>query len=519
MKKIFILLLILVLGLVGCTPKEPNLEDDIDQAAIDTVMMYINLLPSSLTEKERDDVLVITTLIEGLSEAEVALIENIEIYNNAITYYQGIDDRNVAREELFIELEAEIRELIPESISDNIELPTTYQTDIGEVFVLWGSSDYNTFSNKGVVTQGRETITIELITTLIHDDIRHSFKHNVDIEPIVMDPLPDKGLSVAYMTIRSSFTDFNELQSKTIDVVNYSFAQIVNGEISIIALGNLENLMQQRKKGIRILFSVGPYEDQFIGPASTAAGRTKLVDSLVNAVVKYHFDGVDIDWETPTTATKNDYTLMMEELHDKLKAINEDYLLTAATHSFSLNGYDFARLNQIMDFYNVMTYDLNARGQVTHNSALYMSNNVAGSYSGENSINSYISRGADKSKLVLGSAFYGKQYTLANPSGPIIGRSVAASSVTNMGFDTINLTLISRIGNGVTRHWDNTAKSPYLHDATNGTVTVYEDAEAIMHKANFIIDNDLKGIMYWQLNQDYNGVLLQAIYDYLVSKR
>lgn len=519
MKRIFILLLVLVFVLIGCTPKEPVEENNIDEEAIVTVELYINMLPATLTEANREEVEFITSLVNELTEEEVALVENYDIYQNALNFFSAIDEEKTARNELFTQLEAELNELVPNLISEDITLPTKIETELGDVTVIWGSSDFNTLKNNGVIIQGRKPIRVTLTTTLILDGERYSFTQVTNVAPITFDELPAKGLSIAYMTVRTNFTEFDELQSKAIDVVNYSFAQIVNGEISVLALGDLQNLLLQRRKGIRILFSIGPYEDQFIGPASTAAGRTKLVDSIVEAVEKYHFDGVDIDWETPNSTTRQNYTLLMEELGLKLKRAHSGYLLTAATHSASLLGYDFARLNEVIDFYNIMTYDLNARERVTHNSALYYSNNSAGSYSGHNAVTNYIANGAPKSKLVLGAAFYGKQYILENPNGAIIGRTVVASSVSNITFANINTSLLNRLNDGVTRYWDDVAKAPYLHDATNGTVTVYEDSESIMHKANYIIENDLKGIMYWQLNQDYNGILLQSIYDNLITKR
>ncbi len=518
MKKFLIILIIILFGLTGCIQTGTD-DGEIDYITIDLIETEILLLPTPLDESVRESVELITQLVNELSEKEIALIENYDIYINAVNYFKALDEREETRNEIFKELEAYYLNYLPEVVSEDLVFPTKHETQLGDVTITWGSSDYNTISMKGIVTRGRKVTRVTLTITFILENQRYSFTKVVSVMPITFDPLPEKGLSIAYMTVTSNFTEFRPIVRESVDIINYSFASISNGQISVLSLGNLTNLLREREKGTRILFSIGPYGDDFVVPASTAAGREKLANSIVDTIVKYNFDGVDIDWETPDSVTRNNFTALIKEISTKLKAIDKTYLVTAATASASLSGYDFAELNKYLDMYNIMTYDLNARDRVTHNSQLYSSNNTAASYSGHNAITNYINAGADKSKLVLGAAFYGKQYKLASTSGSIIGKTVVATSVSNITYANIKSTFLYRLGNGVTRYWDDDAKMPYLYDANNGTVVVYDDPESVAFKAKYVLDNNLKGLMFWQLNQDSNDDLITAINTNLIKKR
>src|SRR5690606_15830772 len=137
-----------------------------------TVELYINMLPATLTEANREEVEFITSLVNELTAEEVALVENYDIYQNALNFFSAIDEEKTARNELFAQLEAELNELVPNLISEDITLPTKIETELGDVTVIWGSSDFNTLKNNGVIIQGRKPIRVTLTTTLILDGER-----------------------------------------------------------------------------------------------------------------------------------------------------------------------------------------------------------------------------------------------------------------------------------------------------------------------------------------------------------
>ncbi|MEI6432093.1 MAG: glycosyl hydrolase family 18 protein, partial [bacterium] len=56
---------------------------------------------------------------------------------------------------------------------------------------------------------------------------------------------------------------------------------------------------------------------------------------------------------------------------------------------------------------------------------------------------------------------------------------------------------------------------PYLWNAETSTFISYEDPESLSVKANFIMDPQLGGFMYWEHSHDPDQVLLDTLYQNL----
>lgn len=60
----------------------------------------------------------------------------------------------------------------------------------------------------------------------------------------------------------------------------------------------------------------------------------------------------------------------------------------------------------------------------------------------------------------------------------------------------------SSISAGWVKYWDNTAKVPYLYNATTHQFLMYDDEQSIDEKVKFILSKNLAGGMIWELSQD-----------------
>jgi chitinase len=127
------------------------------------------------------------------------------------------------------------------------------------------------------------------------------------------------------------------------------------------------------------------------------SGINTFADSVVSFLRKYHMDGVDIDYEYPTSMTNSgnpfdfsqanarraglnkSYPLLMKTLRDKLNtaaaADGKYYLLTVAAPSsgYLLRGEENFAATQYLDYINIMSYDLHGAWNdfVGPNAALY----------------------------------------------------------------------------------------------------------------------------------------------------
>src|SRR5215475_11304233 len=107
--------------------------------------------------------------------------------------------------------------------------------------------------------------------------------------------------------------------------------------------GNFAAIQQlkQLHPNLKVLISLAG-ADGFSAAASTAAGRQAMVANCIDLFVKGNlapgisaagvFDGIDIDWEFPTSADTVNATLLLEEFRKQLDTLGEanrkHYLLT-----------------------------------------------------------------------------------------------------------------------------------------------------------------------------------------------
>ncbi len=64
------------------------------------------------------------------------------------------------------------------------------------------------------------------------------------------------------------------------------------------------------------------------------------------------------------------------------------------------------------------------------------------------------------------------------------------------------------------RYWDNESKAPYIFNQQDSIFITYDDPESLTQKSKYVIDHNIRGIMFWQLShgtQDHK--LVNSIYN------
>ena len=271
--------------------------------------------------------------------------------------------------------------------------------------------------------------------------------------------------------------------------INYAFAHIKSDfeSLDIKKESRLSQIvaLKKQKPSLKVLLSVGGWEaGNFSEMAARETHRKNFCKNCLDAVNRFGLDGIDIDWEYPTSSaagissspedTRN-FTLLMRNLRETL---GKDKLLTMASAS-NAKYVDFKEAVPYMDFVNVMTYDMGHPPR--HNSALHRSSKA--SESCDESVDAHFAAGVPYEKIVLGIPFYG------HGDGKAFDDYVDYKDIV---IDESKYKVM----------WDNTAMVPYVVNSTGDMVLNFDNDRSVGLKAEFVIQKNLAGAMYWNIEAD-----------------
>jgi chitinase len=287
---------------------------------------------------------------------------------------------------------------------------------------------------------------------------------------------------VGYFPSYRNPDDVPDVKFRMCNVVIYAFFGVnASGTLTVNSPSTLAAVITKaRANNAKIFVGIndgsGDGKTNFRNMAATGPGRNNFIKDVMAKVRQYGFDGVDMDWEFPTTADGTDatFTLLMKELSDSLHRDAKYYLSSAITAGKYAGGIRDAIRNEIfpyVDFFNIMAYDdFNTTVPYRHHSDYTLATTC---------LNYWLTtRGMPAAKTVLGLPAYGR------PSG-----------ITQSG--TV-LTYKAILGQGGNPQYDSAVVSvtgfPNYTIYYNGQYTVKRKAKLAKDIAN--------GVMLWEKWQD-----------------
>ena len=345
-------------------------------------------------------------------------------------------------------------------------------------------------------------------------------------------PTSQKKIIVGYVPGFRGALDQLSIDANKLTHINYAF---VNVRDSMAWLTNIETdtinfrLLNKLKKinpDLKILISIGgwSWSGNFSDAVLTPSSRRKFAKTSVEIVANHDLDGVDIDWEYPgqrgndnvfRPEDKKNYTLMFKEIRKELDELSEKTgkyyeLTTAVGASYRyIENTEMKKAAKYLDYVHLMTYDFYTSGDSAgHHSNLYPPEDYEKDASAHKSFNEFVKAGVPAEKLVMGVPFYGRSWIMKSADKHGINMPVE-DRARGGGYTYIKDSLINQ--KGFVRHWDKNAKAPYLFNAETNQLVVYDDEESVKLKCEYVIDNNMGGLMFWQYASDTNEYLLDAI--------
>ncbi|KAI8946203.1 hypothetical protein F4801DRAFT_593529 [Xylaria longipes] len=245
----------------------------------------------------------------------------------------------------------------------------------------------------------------------------------------------------------------------------------------------------------------GPTRQAFSDMASNSANRQKLISSIKSFMNTYGFDGLDIDWEYPGADDRGgvqtdsaNFVLLVKELKE-----NFGY--------WYLQHFDVEAMQDHVDWFNLMAYDLHGTWDAD--------SQFVGPYIAPHTNLSEIDQGlgllwragVQSSKVVLGQGWYGRSFTLKDPScnepngvcqfsgGADPGPCSGTSGI--LDYQEIE-DVISQYNPEPT--WDKAAGVKWI-TWNNDQWISYDDDDTFAQKKSFAKDRCLGGLMVWAIDQ------------------
>ena len=215
--------------------------------------------------------------------------------------------------------------------------------------------------------------------------------------------------------------------------------------------------------------------------------RDKLINNIVDLVVKYNLDGINIDFENMYMEDKAMFNRFLIELEPRLnemgKALSVDVTAPDGSETWSM-CFDRNTISKVADYIIFMAYDQNGASSPVEGT-------TAGCDWVEANVTKFLGQeGVDPDKLVLAVPFYTRLWKESNGK---------------VSSDTVDLKDVDKVlPANVERKWDDNLKQYYVEYTENGAVYKMwiEDTTSISAKLDLINKYKLAGAAYWEKDRE-----------------
>ncbi|OBT62696.1 hypothetical protein VE03_07107 [Pseudogymnoascus sp. 23342-1-I1] len=292
--------------------------------------------------------------------------------------------------------------------------------------------------------------------------------------------------------------------------------------------------LKQTNPGLSCFLSIGGWAfndgdtaSYWSDMASTEAGRKSWSNSVLQTVMQYGFDGVDLDWEYPVAddrggsdEDKENYVKLIKELRSVFDTSGVSYgiTFTIPTSYWYLRNFDIAAMvdDSGANWVNVMSYDLHG----TWDGDSPWTESVLAAHTNLTEIQLALDllwrNDIDPSKVILGIGFYGRGFTMEDSTCNTPGCAWSSGGNPGTCTDTEGILSYKEISELMADAdsilvWDEAAAVNYLTYDDDQWVS-FDTNVTFKQKIDFANSHCLGGLMIWAVDQDtYDWEALSAL--------
>ncbi|XP_023944029.2 probable chitinase 10 [Bicyclus anynana] len=274
---------------------------------------------------------------------------------------------------------------------------------------------------------------------------------------------------------------------------------------------------------VKVLLGLGGWTDsagdKYSRLVSSPTARAKFADKLISFLSLHNFKGLHLDWNYPVCwqsnckkgakSDKANYAKFVQELSKKLHAANMELGIALSGYKEVIDSaYDLPTISGAADFMSAMTYDYHGGWERTtahHTPITPLKKDALAYYSIEYAIKALISGGADPKKLLLGLAFYGQSYRLADmegasgPGSPAAGPGESGEFTKQPGM-LAYYEICYRVKDLRWKTGRQEQAGPYAY--SDNQWVGYDDPKSVTQKVEWALRQGLGGVTAWAIDLD-----------------
>lgn len=243
----------------------------------------------------------------------------------------------------------------------------------------------------------------------------------------------------------------------------------------------LQRLVQfAHKKKVKVSLSIGGANEKNFEVFTLHPDRCNRFYSEIKRVVKlYNLDGIDLDWEFPTTSQQGiAFKELLLGLRRTLDSIREGLLLTAAVGATSVStSYISGKALEPCDWINLMSYDLTGAWADTEIGPTAPKSFLI------SAIELWKNKGVELAQIVLGIPFYGVSFTTKS------GKMIDADSISYKDLNDLF-------------ELDHTCVANSIAVAEGIQLFFWDSPQFVAEKTIYALSQKMRGVMIWELTQD-----------------